>query len=56
VTAPTKAQHEAARVVVVQWSMMLWLSRPDWLNRLPDERDTGTLIEAVANLLAQQGG
>jgi hypothetical protein len=51
---PTKAQRWKARVVVASWSAMLWLSRPDWLNRMPDERDTKTLIEAVANMLAQQ--
>jgi hypothetical protein len=49
----TQAQHEAARVLVVQWSMMLWLSQPDWLNRMPDERDTETLIKAIAHLLGQ---
>ncbi len=40
-----------AREVVANWFLTIWLTRPKWLNRMPDDVETSDLVNGIAAVL-----
>ena len=38
---------QQAREIVGGWLMQLWFDRPDWMARMPDQKDIDDLVRRI---------
>lgn len=49
-----RAEPSTGRKIVAEWMLELWLKRPGWMTRMPDQADVDALVERIDNAIIDE--